>query len=132
MTSPSILCLGAGAIGSLVSAKLAQAGMSVGLVGRGAHVEAVRRSGLVLEEAGRTVRLAVLAYGSLEEAFAAQGVPTTVVLAVKNFDAGDAAAGLGAVLFALTVYQHRGNVKRLAQGKELRLLRKTAPPGGRG
>ena len=52
--------------------------------------------------------------------------------AVYAFGAGPAAAGLGAVLFALTVYQHRGNVKRLAQGKELRLLRKTAPPGGRG
>ena len=98
MTSPPILCLGAGAIGSLVGARLTQAGVSVGLVGRGAHVEAVRRSGLVLEEAGRSVRLAVPAYGSLEEAFATQGVPTALVLAVKNFDAGDAAAELAGAL----------------------------------
>jgi 2-dehydropantoate 2-reductase len=43
-----IAIVGAGALGSFVGARLAQAGQAVVLVGRAAHVEAVRREGLQL------------------------------------------------------------------------------------
>ncbi|MGZ4244904.1 MAG: 2-dehydropantoate 2-reductase, partial [Solirubrobacteraceae bacterium] len=40
--------LGAGAIGGAVGARLHQAGYDVTLIARGAHLEAIRRSGLTL------------------------------------------------------------------------------------
>ena len=51
----SVVVLGAGAVGSLFGARLAAAGNRVLLVGRPAHVEAVRADGLVVEglEPGR-------------------------------------------------------------------------------
>jgi 2-dehydropantoate 2-reductase len=52
---------GAGAVGGVVGALLAEAGEEVVLIARGAHAEAIRRSGLVLESPGgtRVVRMAV-------------------------------------------------------------------------
>jgi 2-dehydropantoate 2-reductase len=53
-----VLVLGAGAVGSLLGARLALAGEAVLLVGRPAHVEAIRRDGLVVEgEGGGSVHL---------------------------------------------------------------------------
>lgn len=51
--------MGAGAVGSFYGAMLARAGHDVTLVGRPAHVEAIRRDGLKLEMGGstQTVRL---------------------------------------------------------------------------
>ena len=43
-----ICVFGAGAIGSLIGARLAAAGVDVGLVARGAHLDAIREKGLVL------------------------------------------------------------------------------------
>src|ERR1035437_6891377 len=40
---------GAGAIGGVVGARLAQAGFDVTLIARGAHLDAIRRDGLTLE-----------------------------------------------------------------------------------
>jgi 2-dehydropantoate 2-reductase len=40
---------GAGAIGGVVGARLAQAGFDVALIARGAHLDAIRRDGLTLE-----------------------------------------------------------------------------------
>ena len=51
--------VGAGAVGSFFGAMLARAGHAVTLIGRAAHVEAIRREGLRLQKGGRveTVRL---------------------------------------------------------------------------
>jgi len=43
-----IVVVGAGAIGGFLAAALARAGIDVGVVARGAHLEAIRRSGLAL------------------------------------------------------------------------------------
>jgi len=52
----NIAVIGAGAIGSIVGGLLSKAGEDVTLVGRKAHVEAINRSGLILEgESGKTV-----------------------------------------------------------------------------
>jgi 2-dehydropantoate 2-reductase len=44
-----VCILGAGGLGSLVGARLAQSGVAVTLVGRQAHVDAIRRNGLCVE-----------------------------------------------------------------------------------
>ena len=54
-----VAVLGAGAVGCYYGGMLARAGVPVTLVGRAAHVEAIRRDGLVIEWDGRreTIRV---------------------------------------------------------------------------
>lgn len=55
-----VCIVGAGAIGGLLAVKLAQAGVSVSAVARGAHLEAIRERGLTLiaeDQSEHTVRL---------------------------------------------------------------------------
>jgi 2-dehydropantoate 2-reductase len=63
MSSPNeVLIVGAGALGSLLGARLALAGVPTRLVARGAHAEAIRTNGLLLRRPGedRRVDLEVL------------------------------------------------------------------------
>lgn len=57
--SPRSAVFGAGAVGCYFGAKLAEAGTPVTLIGRAAHMDAVRRGGLLFESGGvqRRVRL---------------------------------------------------------------------------
>jgi 2-dehydropantoate 2-reductase len=50
-----ICVFGAGAIGSLIGARLAASGAEVSLVARGAHLDAIRRRGLVLLEGAHRI-----------------------------------------------------------------------------
>lgn len=52
MGTPRICIFGAGAIGGFLAARLAQAGVEVSLVARGAHLSAIRRHGLRLLSGG--------------------------------------------------------------------------------
>lgn len=82
---------GAGAIGGLVGALLAEAGEEVVLIARGAHGEAIRRSGLAVESAdGR--RLVPMAVS--ESPAAAVHPGDVVLLAMKS---QDTASGLAAL-----------------------------------
>ena len=58
-TFRKVAVVGAGAVGSFYGAMLARAGHAVVLIGRPAHVAAIRRDGLRLEMAGRTETVAV-------------------------------------------------------------------------
>jgi 2-dehydropantoate 2-reductase len=83
-----ILIIGAGAIGSLVGAKLAQGGEAVTLVGRPHFAERVRRQGITLHDAGGVQTIhTIQVTGSVAEAFAA---PATrydfAMLMVKSYD----------------------------------------------
>ena len=51
--------LGAGAIGATIGGRLAEAGCSVMLVGRGEHAAVVKRDGLLLAMPDRTVQIPV-------------------------------------------------------------------------
>lgn len=51
--NPAVAVMGAGAVGCYYGGLLALAGAPVTLVGRAAHVDAIRRSGLVIERTGR-------------------------------------------------------------------------------
>ena len=56
-----VAVMGAGAVGSFYGAMLARAGHAVTLIGRPAHVQAIRRDGLKLEMGGATHRVALQA-----------------------------------------------------------------------
>ena len=56
-----ICVIGAGAIGGLLAAKLAEAGEEVGVVARGAQLKAIREHGLVLREEDKDIVASVAA-----------------------------------------------------------------------
>lgn len=92
-----VAVVGAGAVGSLVGGLLALRGHDVTLVGRAAHVEAIRENGLKISlGAGhRVVRENLRAVTTPEEA---GGAVDLVILAVKGFDTATALAQLPPLL----------------------------------
>jgi 2-dehydropantoate 2-reductase len=88
-----IVILGAGAVGSLLGARLSVGAQSVVLVGRRAHVEAIRRDGLRIEGVG-----AGLFRPEAEEEIPAEPRPDAVVVTVKSFDLDAALQQLAGVL----------------------------------
>lgn len=63
----SYVVYGAGAVGGVIAARLALAGLPVTTVARGAHLAAIRSDGLVLESATGRERVRVAAAGSATE-----------------------------------------------------------------
>ena len=78
-----VTVFGAGAIGSLVGARLVQAGVPVTLVGRPAHVEAITRRGLLLRDRDGETRVKIPAASHLS------GTPDMILLTVKSQDVGE-------------------------------------------
>jgi 2-dehydropantoate 2-reductase len=70
---------GAGAIGGWIGAKLARAGCEVGVVARGATLQALQSEGLRLDEGGQALKVDVRASAAPAEL----GVQDLVVIAVK-------------------------------------------------
>jgi len=85
-----ILVVGAGAVGSVLAARLSAAGYPVELTARAAHVAAIRAHGLRIEGTSEGTFHPV-ALGALSEATP----PDAVLLTVKTFDLRSAAAELG-------------------------------------
>src|ERR1700694_1990012 len=93
---PRFLFFGAGAVGSLLGARLAQAGSEVTLVGRQPHVEAVTRDGVRMVSAGKVSNQSVRA---ARPTIAEAGGPFDYVfLTVKGYDTLDAIEQLQPVL----------------------------------
>ena len=91
-----LLFFGAGAVGSLLGARLAQAGSEVTLVGRQPHVEAVTRDGVRMVTAGKVSNQSVRA---ARPTIAEAGGPFDYVfLTVKGYDTLDAVEQLQPVL----------------------------------
>jgi 2-dehydropantoate 2-reductase len=90
-----IVVMGSGGVGGYFGAKLQRAGERVTLVARGAHLEAIKRTGLAIRSAseGDTV----VRPGVVERL---EGVDRAdaVLFCVKSFDTDDAAARLWSVL----------------------------------
>ncbi|HYY62692.1 MAG TPA: 2-dehydropantoate 2-reductase N-terminal domain-containing protein, partial [Burkholderiales bacterium] len=62
------LCIyGAGAVGGLMAAWLARAGHDVSVIARGAHLEAIKRSGLRVRSNGEVQTLSVRAAADARE-----------------------------------------------------------------
>ncbi|WP_426504267.1 ketopantoate reductase family protein [Dactylosporangium sp. McL0621] len=76
--------IGAGAVGGVVAGRLAGSGADVVLVARGAHLEAIRRDGLLLREADGDTRHRLPAYPAPAEVGWRPG--DVAVLAVKSND----------------------------------------------
>lgn len=92
-----ILVIGAGAIGSLVAAQLAQSGQPVVLAGRARSARAINLDGLRVVENGATTTVhSVEGVDSLAAAFSGGTDYRLAVLAVKSYDTAQAAAELQA------------------------------------
>lgn len=85
---------GAGAIGGWIGVKLAQAGCEVGVVARGATLQALRSHGLRLQQGSETLSAPVRASASPAEL----GVQDLVVVAVKAPAMADVAKNIGPLL----------------------------------
>lgn len=91
-TWPRIAVFGAGAVGCFHGAMFAQAGAPVVLVGRPAHVQAIREHGLLYETASGSRRIPLEASTDPE----AVGSADLVLLCVKSRDTAAAAGELAA------------------------------------
>jgi 2-dehydropantoate 2-reductase len=95
-TPTRFLFFGAGAVGSLLGARLAEAGCEVTLVGRAPHVDAVAREGVRVVSAGKVSNQSVRA---ARPSIAEAGGPFDYVfLTVKGYDTLDAVDQLQLVL----------------------------------
>ncbi len=83
---------GAGAVGSLVGARLARAGNEVALLGRPEHVSAIRAQGLRLKTTSGTETIRLFAVRDLRDVNFGPG--DVVLLSVKTQDTGPACAAL--------------------------------------
>ena len=112
---PRIAVFGAGAVGCFFGAKLAEAGAPVTLIGRAAHIEAIRRDGLLFDSPGATRRVRIDADTTPEPVRHAD----LVLFCVKTRDTGEAAGTLAPLLRpqAIVVSLQNGvdNVPRLRE-----------------
>lgn len=90
---------GAGAIGGWIGTRLAQAGCDVGVVARGATLDALQRHGLRLQERDVTMSAPVHASASPADL----GVQDLVVVAVKAPAMGEVAAAIGPLIGSETL-----------------------------
>ena len=111
----SIAVVGAGAVGSYFGAMLARAGHRVVLIGRPAHVQAIRRDGLQLQMKGRSESVAVQADSDI----AAVRGADLVLFCVKSPDtdavAREMAPHLGADALVLSLQNGVDNAARIAR-----------------
>lgn len=91
---PRVAVYGAGAVGCFFGAKLAEAGAPVTLIGRAAHVEAIRRDGLLFDSPGAARRVRVAAETGPEPVRDAQ----LVLFCVKTRDTAEGARALAPLL----------------------------------
>jgi len=96
---PPVAVVGAGAVGCFYGGMLARAGAPVTLIGRPAHVQAIRHDGLLLDTLGFSERVAVRAS---TEMTAARGA-SLVLFCVKSNDTDAAARALAPHLEAGSV-----------------------------
>ena len=89
-----ICVIGAGAIGGLLAAKLAEAGEEVGVVARGAQLKAIREHGLVLREEDRDIVARVAA----SDRIADLGEPDLIVLGMKAHQVAAVAPEVGSIV----------------------------------
>jgi 2-dehydropantoate 2-reductase len=89
-----ICVIGAGAIGGLLAAKLAEAGEDVGVVARGAQLKAIREHGLVLREEDRDIVARVAA----SDRIADLGEPDLIVLGMKAHQVAAVAPEVGSIV----------------------------------
>ena len=105
MARVELVVYGAGAIGSLIGARLHEAGVSVELIGREAQVDAIRANGLLVKglDDSRTVHLPA--------ATSLNGSPNIVLLTVKSQDVQDACRDIARLPSSPTVVTMQNGVR---------------------
>ena len=93
------LVFGAGGTGGSLAAFLAQGGKDVSLIARGAHLEAIRRNGLVLESRHGTFAIPVEA----EDAEHCSCRPDVILLCVKGYSLAETVPALKRLCDAHTI-----------------------------
>lgn len=112
---PKVAVFGAGAVGCYFGARLAEAGAPVTLIARPAHVEAIRRDGLLFESGGGQHRVAVAADSSPEPVREAD----VVLFCVKTRDTADGARSLVPLLKpGATVVSMQNGVDNVSRMRE--------------
>ena len=100
-----VAVLGGGAIGSLVAARLHQAGVDVRLIGRQAQVDAIRAKGLLVKSPGASLLVGLPATTTLE------GTADAILLTVKSQDVRDACREIAALASDATVVTMQNGVR---------------------
>jgi 2-dehydropantoate 2-reductase len=99
--TPRILFFGAGAVGSFLGARLAQAGSEVTLVGRSPHVETVAREGVRIRVAGKATSQPVQA--ARPSVAQLPGPFDYILLTVKSYDTAAALEEINPLLHPGTI-----------------------------
>ena len=111
---PRVVVMGAGAVGCYYGGMLARAGAPVSLVGRAAHVEAIRRDGLRFEGLHFQQTIALEASTTLEAVQSAD----LLLFCVKSSDTGEAARAIAPLLkpdaIVLALQNGIDNAERIA------------------
>ena len=101
----TVVVFGAGAIGGLVGARLFKAGIDVRLIGRPAHVDAIRSKGLLVKDQNES-RLV-----QLPAATTLTGPADLILLTVKSQDVPDACRSIAASHSDATVVTMQNGVR---------------------
>lgn len=108
-----IVVFGAGAIGSLIGARLHEAGVDVRLVGRPAHVEAIRRNGLLVKGQTETHLVQLPAVSELT------GTADIILLTVKSQDVRNACREIAGLHSMATVVTMQNGVRSDDEAAEI-------------
>jgi 2-dehydropantoate 2-reductase len=109
----AVALFGAGAIGSLVGARLFEAGVDVRLVARPAHAQAIQANGLRLEARGGSRSVHLPATTHLE------GSPDLILLTVKSQDVKGACAEIARLRSDATVVTMQNGVRSDGEAAEI-------------
>jgi 2-dehydropantoate 2-reductase len=109
----AVVVFGAGAIGSLVGARLHESGVNVRLIGRAAQVDAIRAKGLLVKGKNQS-RLA-----QLPATTTLAGTADIILLTVKSQDVQDACRTIAALHSDATVVTMQNGVRSDAEAAEI-------------
>jgi 2-dehydropantoate 2-reductase len=101
----TVVVYGAGAIGSLVGARLHESGVSVRLIGRAAHVDAIRAKGLLVKGQSESRLVHLPATTTLT------GTADIILLTVKSQDVQDACRTIAALHSDATVVTMQNGIR---------------------
>jgi 2-dehydropantoate 2-reductase len=104
---------GAGAIGSLVGARLHEAGVSVQLIGREAHVDVIQANGLLVKGLGESHVVHLPAATTLGRA------PDIILLTVKSQDVRDSCRDIARLASDATVVTMQNGVRSDREASEI-------------
>jgi 2-dehydropantoate 2-reductase len=108
-----VVVYGAGAVGSLVGARLHEAGVNVRLIGRNSHVEAIRTNGLLVKGRNESHLVRLLATTILD------GTADIILFTVKSQDVQGACRDIAALHSDATVVTMQNGVRSDSEAADI-------------